>query len=210
VDVKKYYENLYKLQDKVLKIVFENSSEFYLTGGTCLNRFYVNKRYSDDLDFFTNTSKIFNLEVRRLKQILNEFFNINVEIESKDFIRWKIENLKIDFVNDVSFYCGKVVIKDNLILDNIENICANKFLAVLGRDEAKDVFDLFLIDKYFSPDYKKVIECSKKKAIFNIEDLIYRLKTFPKEWIYKLNISDENVLNEFNLDFIKNIQKEVL
>ena len=70
--------------------------------------------------------------------------------------------------------------------------------------------DLFIIDKYFSPNYQKVIECAKKKAIFNIEDLIYRLKTFPKKWIYKLNVSDESVLNEFNLEFIKNIQKEVL
>ena len=163
MELKKYYQNLYSLQDKVLDTVFKNSSEFYLTGGTCLNRFYMEVRYSDDLDFFTNSSKIFNLEVRRLKQILSEFFDIDVEIESKDFVRWKIENLKIDFVNDVSCYCGKVVVRDNLILDNTENICANKFLAVLGRDEAKDVFDLFVIDKYFKPDYKNVIDCAKKK-----------------------------------------------
>jgi len=48
------YKKLYTLQDEVLKIVFETENEFYLTGGTCLSRFYVAKRYSDDLDFFTN------------------------------------------------------------------------------------------------------------------------------------------------------------
>ena len=57
MDVKKYYENLYKLQDEILKVFFENSNEFYLTGGTCLNRFYINKRYSDDLDFIKNIQK---------------------------------------------------------------------------------------------------------------------------------------------------------
>jgi len=82
--------------------------------------------------------------------------------------------------------------------------------AVLGRDEAKDVFDLFIIDKFFNPQYKNIIECAKKKAIFNVEDLIYRLKTFPKSWIYKLNIIDRNLLNKFDLNFIENIKKEVL
>jgi predicted nucleotidyltransferase component of viral defense system len=210
MELKSYYNKLYKLQDKVLEVVFKNSNEFYLTGGTCLNRFYINARYSDDLDFFTNSSRIFNFEIKRLKVILEEKFNLKTEIESKDFIRWKIENLKIDFVNDVSKYCSKVVIKENLILDNIENICANKFLAILGRDEAKDVFDLYLIDKYFKPNYKKIVDCAKEKAIFNIEDLIYRLKTFPKSWIKKLNLVDEKYEKEFNLDFINSIQKEVL
>jgi predicted nucleotidyltransferase component of viral defense system len=210
MELKSYYNKLYKLQDEVLDIVFKNSNEFYLTGGTCLNRFYINARYSDDLDFFTNSSRIFNFEVKRLKVILEEEFNLKIEIESKDFIRWRIENLKIDFVNDVSKYCSKVVVKNNLILDNIENICANKFLAILGRDEAKDVFDLYLIDRYFKPNYKNIVECAKEKAIFNIEDLIYRLKTFPKSWIKKLNLVDKKYVNEFNLDFTNSIQKEVL
>jgi len=46
------YAMLYSLQDEVLSIVFEVENEFYLTGGTCLSRFFVEKRYSDDLDFF--------------------------------------------------------------------------------------------------------------------------------------------------------------
>ncbi len=48
------YDKLYELQDSVLRIVFATEKEFYLTGGTCLSRFYKAKRYSDDLDFFTN------------------------------------------------------------------------------------------------------------------------------------------------------------
>jgi|GEM_PF-1021224 len=47
------YKKLYLLQDEVLKVVFATEHEFYLTGGSCLSRFYVEKRYSDDLDFFT-------------------------------------------------------------------------------------------------------------------------------------------------------------
>ena len=35
------YKKLYDLQDKVLKVVFETEKEFYLTGGTCISRFYI-------------------------------------------------------------------------------------------------------------------------------------------------------------------------
>ena len=50
------YSKLYKLQDRVLSLVFEVENEFYLTGGTCLSRFYIEKRYSDErlLDDFDN------------------------------------------------------------------------------------------------------------------------------------------------------------
>lgn len=47
------YKQLYALQDKVLEVVFSVENIFYLTGGTCLSRFYKEKRYSDDLDFFS-------------------------------------------------------------------------------------------------------------------------------------------------------------
>lgn len=48
------YQKLYELQDEVLEVVFSVENIFYLTGGTCLSRFYQEKRYSDDLNFFTN------------------------------------------------------------------------------------------------------------------------------------------------------------
>ncbi len=44
-----YYEKiLYPLQDGVLKCVAGSGTEFFLTGGTALNRGFHNKRYSDD------------------------------------------------------------------------------------------------------------------------------------------------------------------
>ena len=55
------YQKLYRLQNKILDVVFAEETEFYLTGGTCLNRFYFEKRYSDDLDLFTNFSETFVL-----------------------------------------------------------------------------------------------------------------------------------------------------
>jgi predicted nucleotidyltransferase component of viral defense system len=49
---KEYYKDLYVIQDGVFEIV--EASDFYLTGGTALSRFYLNHRYSDVLDFFAH------------------------------------------------------------------------------------------------------------------------------------------------------------
>jgi len=48
------YSKLYQVQNEVLDVVFSDESIFYLTGGTCINRFYSEKIYSEYLDLFTN------------------------------------------------------------------------------------------------------------------------------------------------------------
>ncbi len=35
------YRAVYRIQDRVLKVVFGADTTFYLTGGTCLNRFFL-------------------------------------------------------------------------------------------------------------------------------------------------------------------------
>lgn len=98
------YNQLYSLQDKVLKIVFENDKEFYLTGGTCINRFYWEQRYSDDLDFFIDKFLNFKLKIKYLIDKLS-CFDIKIEVNSKDFVRVFINNiLQIDFVNEFAPY----------------------------------------------------------------------------------------------------------
>ena len=63
------YKKLYSLQDRVLDKVFSVEDEFYLTGGTALSRFYKAKRYSDDLDFFTNSSTRFNFAIKNIGSV---------------------------------------------------------------------------------------------------------------------------------------------
>jgi predicted nucleotidyltransferase component of viral defense system len=60
------YEELYRLQDALLSVVFAEDVGLYLTGGTCLHRFYFDARYSDDLDLFTSHSATFRDEVRMI------------------------------------------------------------------------------------------------------------------------------------------------
>lgn len=79
------YKRLYLLQDKILQIVFQEYTEFYLTGGTCLSRFYFEKRFSNDLDFFTNSSHTFAYSAREIiSRITQSDYTIEQQVDSKD------------------------------------------------------------------------------------------------------------------------------
>lgn len=190
-------------------MVFSAENIFYLTGGTCLSRFYKEKRYSDDLDFFTHHNDLFARVIKEIKQLLNDNFDITEEVSSKDFIRLKINNLlQVDFINDrVMRYEKTIVLENGYIIDSYENILANKLTAVIGRDNPKDIFDIYLIDKFYKYDMKIILDIAHQKASFNNDDLIIRLKSFPMNLLKSINLKDKNFLDDFELDFNTIIHK---
>jgi len=197
------YNILYDLQDKVLKVVFDTEREFYLTGGTCLSRFYHEKRYSDDLDFFTNKSTRFYFAFKNIVAELEKSHSITHEINAKEFNRIKVDKLlMVDFVNEsVARYKEPVFLENNFIIDNIENILSNKLTAVMGRDNPKDIFDIFLICKFYNFYWSNILETAREKLIFEIDDLILRFKTFPKTLLSKIIVKDNNFLNSFDVHY---------
>ena len=204
------YKKLYALQDKILEKVFSVEDEFYLTGGTALSRFYQEKRYSDDLDFFTNSSIRFNFAIKNILTELSEEFTIENELDSRDFVRIKINGLlQVDFVNDrVPRYKEPKVLENGYKIDTIENILSNKITAVIGRDNPKDIFDIYLINRYYSVDWYEILESAQEKSVFSIDDLIVRLRSFPYRLLGSINIIDENFLDSFQDDF-PNLIKEI-
>lgn len=202
------YKKLYSLQDKVLDTVFRCENEFYLTGGACLGRFYKEKRYSDDLDFFTNNSGRYGFAVKNIKKALQKSFDLAVKVESKSFTRFKIDGLlQIDFVNDTAArYKNVKILDNNYIIDNVENILSNKLTAVIGRDNPKDIFDIYLISKFYTFSWEDILNSAHEKAGFNNEDLIIRLKSFPIHLLKRINIIDTNFLNNFKDEFMAIIE----
>lgn len=203
------YQKLYELQDEVLEVVFSVENIFYLTGGTCLSRFYQEKRYSDDLDFFTNNSPRYSFAIKKIKQALAAKFDLSIEIESKDFTRYKINNfLQVDFVNDIDArYKDVVVTKEGYIIDNIENVLSNKLTAVIGRDNPKDIFDIYLIWKYYKFDWVETVQSAHQKAGFSDEELIVRLKSFPRSLLDDIILVDKHFLDNFDKEYLKLINE---
>ena len=197
------YKSLYSLQDQVMMLIFETENIFYLTGGTCLGRFYKAMRYSDDLDFFTNQSPRYNFAVRNIKNKLKDSFKVSAEVESKDFNRFRINDLlQIDFINDIAFRYGDIIVtNEGFLIDNVFNILSNKLTAVIGRDDPKDIFDIYLISKYYSFSWNNILDAAHQKAVFSDEELIVRLKTFPKELFKNIKLIDTKFLDDFDVYF---------
>ena len=195
------YKRLYEIQDEVLDIIFEETTEFYLTGGTCLSRFYYAKRFSLDLDLFANSSNLFHFNIRSiLEKLSKKKVPLKVEVETKDFMRLMIRDmLQVDFVNDRVKYIGTILTKNNLNIDNVFNILANKITAILTRDNIKDVFDIYLISKYNSFQWSEIFRFAQGKMVFQLENFCDRLVSFPKEMIHRLDLIDADFLNDFDV-----------
>ena len=99
-----YKDNLYPLQDRVLKVIGASGTPFYLTGGTVLGRFLLHHRYSDDLDFFLNASSDFTGETNKIiKFIKLTFQDVRLNNQQDSFARIFVVagglELKIEFVS---------------------------------------------------------------------------------------------------------------
>ncbi len=197
------YKKLYELQDICLNIIFKNDTEFYLTGGTCLSRFYFEKRYSNDLDFFTNFSNTFHNSIRTFtSNLLKEKISFTVKTDSKDFVRILVEDfLQIDFVNDRVKYFGKPEIRKSFKIDNLKNILSNKLTAIISRDNAKDIFDIYLISKFTKFNWKNIVRDATEKMVFELSELISRLDSFPEILILNLDFIDPDFLKNFTSEF---------
>lgn len=193
------YRALYSLQDRVLSILFSFDNEFYLTGGTCLHRFYVEKRYSDDLDFFCHSSSRFHWYVKEFVGLVKNDIKVERLVDSRDFIRLFVDSqLQIDFVHDhLPVVRAPYSNEQGFRIDSVLNILSNKLTAVMGRDNPKDVFDIYTISCFYSYSWSDILADAKKKSMFNNEELLARLSSFPSSLLDGLSIVDTPFRNRF-------------
>jgi len=181
----KDYRKLYRTQDKVLQVLKPVIGSFYLTGGTALGRFYLNHRFSEDLDFFMNKSDAFHDLIKNIEVVLANQFSLlkGQSVIYEDFIRYYIEDeegvLKVEFVNDIAYRCGVPKKYKYGFIDTPLNILTNKLTAVVSRDEPKDVFDICVLSQNYRFNWVEVFSEAKNKSIINEIDVEQRIKSFP-------------------------------
>jgi hypothetical protein len=213
---KKDYPRLYRLQDNFLSWWLSLNLPFYLTGGTALGRFYLNHRFSEDLDFFSNADPQYQHYIVELKNKITSRFTVNLQqsLFADDFTRFFITDndtyLKIELVNDVGYYAGNQSQYKYGWLDNPLNILSNKLTAIIGRDEPKDIFDIIHLSIKYSFNWPDIFYHAKQKAAINELDIEQRLISFPVEWMESVNWlntpvdlkSFRNYLNQIADDFL--------
>lgn len=145
-----YFDKLYPLQDRVLKIINNLDTGFYLTGGTASSRGYLHHRFSDDLDLFVNDDNRFSLWSDRVVHALSGLNDWKLDVLQRDdrFVRLSLSSkdvlLKIELINDVPSHIGDIRRDAALgMLDSPENILSNKVTAALSREEPKDLADIW-------------------------------------------------------------------
>ena len=203
------YKKLYDLQDRILGIVFSQEHDFYLTGGTALHRFYYNLRYSGDLDFFSMNDAVFS---ENISMILNAIQENEIEyrklVQERDFQRVVVQDLlQLDFVNDRVYREGKSNVINNMRIDNKLNILTNKIVAIMNRDEEKDIFDLCALSYNEEFNWGEILSIANKKALIERSFLIERLMDFPVEWLLKLKTIaeikiDKNIISRICEDIL--------
>jgi len=210
------YKRLYKLQDSILERIGGKLNNMYLTGGTALGRFYLDHRYSDDLDFFANSDPDFDKKVAKIKEQIELHFELPLDkrIVTSEFHRYWVRDddveLKIEFVNDVKFYAGTVRKVHGIPIDNPGNILANKLTAITGRDEPKDMFDVIALSLSYSFDWDVIFDMSLQKANLSEAEVAKCLDSFntvgftDNLWLKQsINLNQwQDYLNVISKDFL--------
>ncbi len=207
-----YTNKFYPFQDEVFELI--QSDEFYLSGGTCLSRFYFDHRFSDDLDFFFDgysfSQESFAISYRKIVNRLNEKFQVSVSLESdffKRIILYKNEiPLKVEFIFENYRGIGKRKICRKIFIDSKENIATNKLTTVYDRRSNKDFIDLYYLLQEFT--IPQLSEWTKTKIVPLVyEDVVTAFSGHKLEGTVLLKKTIREP--EFNL-FVKNLLKNLL
>lgn len=148
---------LTKEQQVILDEVKRNREfkQFYFTGGTALSGCYLQHRYSEDLDFFSDkeidTKKIFVIIANWSRHHKFTFTSEFQEVVYTFLLKFNNgQELKVDF----GYYPYKQIEEPNEIngirTDSLKDIAVNKLLTVTQRNTVKDFVDLYFLLQQFT------------------------------------------------------------
>lgn len=192
---------------------------FYLTGGTALAEFYLQHRYSEDLDFFSekeiNTEEVTVF----IKSVQNSLGFKNFEIQQSFnrniyFLNFEKDQLKAEFTYFPFERIERGVKFGNLQVDSRLDIAVNKLFSIYQNPKARDYIDLYLIIKTEKYDLDKLVELSRAKFDWHIDylklgtqfNLCQEVRDYPR-MIKKI---DPPEWEEFFITHAKNLKNKII
>ena len=168
-------------QDVLLYHLYKKSNNFIFKGGTCLYKLYNLPRFSEDLDFSILTQK--NIK-ETIESVARE---LNAKIESKktktsflfklrfsgiltqfNIVRIDVSLYNIVFGFEVKNYVSPYIDIPpfSLRVLKLEEILAEKIHALIKRNNARDLYDLFFLLRFVVPNEELI---QKKLEIFKMK-----------------------------------------
>lgn len=204
-------------QQKILKVFSKTAKNFALAGGTALELYYLNHRFSADLDFFSSTYD--TAEIHALVCAFKKYTHYNIRLESDFFAAGKASvrfytaalkgtgrPLKIDFIEDVLLPNPHIKKIEGVRVYDPGDIFLQKLAAVAGtvpesdgvgrpvmqgRKEARDVFDIYMLSKKISPLHMFL---KKSPARFQ-RGMVHWYRTFSRQEL-KLALLDLDIYDK--------------
>ena len=150
---------------------------FYFSGGTALSEYYLQHRYSEDLDFFSETEvnssdlNIFltshKMKFDAEKIQLARSFNRNIF-----FLHYRNEDeLKIEFTYYPFARLDKSHTEGNLQIDSVLDIAVNKVFTLSQQARGRDFFDIYMIWQKYNFDFMDLIKKARQKFDYPINYL---------------------------------------
>ncbi len=151
------------LQWEFLSFFFQGAPPFFLTGGTALSAFYLQHRYSEDLDLFTLDSDAFDRVPLYVAEVTTKLAVSAASLQTApQFRRYRLsrkgESVIVDFVREVVPQISEEKNRfEGIVVDTMADITANKVCTLISRAEVKDYIDLYFLARAGYPleDYIK-------------------------------------------------------
>ena len=152
------------------------AQNFYLTGGTALAGFYLNHRYSEDLDFFSETEfdiVQINIALKKIKEKLGiskidfqQSYNRNLF-----FLHFNQEVIKTEFTYFPFPRIEKGKKEYGIEVDSLLDIAVNKLFSIYQRTQARDYIDLYIIARQKKYAIDDLVKKAKIKFDWHIDPL---------------------------------------
>jgi predicted nucleotidyltransferase component of viral defense system len=184
---------------------------FYFTGGTALSHYYLQHRYSEDLDFFTESE--FNSQditpyLKQLKPTIGykeigyqQSFNRNMYQ-----LRFQSDPpLKVEFTYFPFPQIDPSQIKDDLHVDSLIDIATNKLFTIAQNPRGRDFYDLYHIIQSSNYSLEDLRRKAKIKFDWHIDPLelasqLYRVDEFIDEPILTHKANRHQIDQYFKLE----------
>jgi len=194
-------------------------SRFHLTGGTALAEYYLRHRYSEDLDFFSET------EVDPLAiQVILKKITPALEIKKIDFqqsynrslffLHFEDEVIKTEFTYFPFSEIEKPHKVGHVLIESLIDIAVNKTFTIYQNPRSRDFIDLYLILQKKLWKFDDLLKKARIKFDTHIDPLqlgqqllqATELKDYPR-MLYK---TDHKVWQNFWLEEAKRLKNKAL
>ncbi len=123
---------------------------FYLSGGTALAEYYLHHRYSEDLDFFSETEfhpAAISVVLKKIQKkvgfhsvVIEQSFNRNLF-----FLHFDDDVVKTEFTYFPFPRIESQIKRNSIAIDSLLDIAVNKVFTIYQNPRARDFIDVYLI-----------------------------------------------------------------